>query len=162
MKGSKKKIVSLRLDETDLTRVRDISRRLRSREADVFRFALRLGLARMAPLHDANVRGADLLPAFIDHGPDLAIHFNLDVERLQRLFNAGLEDDTVAVERGDLELIALSATPETYLFAKLHRALGKPVNRANTLELLREYLVGKYLEGPAGPETKEGASVTET
>ncbi len=145
MSGSRKKIVSLRLNEADLTRVRDISRRLRSRESEVFRFALRIGLARLAPLHDRNARGADLLPAFVEHGPELATQFDLDTDRLCQLFNAGVDDDARTVDRSDLELIALSATPETYLFAKLSGALGKPVNRANIVELLREYLSAKYL-----------------
>lgn len=148
MAKNKKQIVSLRLDKPDMSRIKDIAQRMHSKEADVYRFALRLGLARLAPLHDFNAKGDDLIPVFAEYGPELTSNFKLDGDRLNQLFNQDIDGSDGTgnpVDLADLELIALSATPESYFFNKLSATLGKPVSRGNALPQLYDYLVGKYV-----------------
>ena len=150
MAKNKKQIVSLRLDRPDMGRVKDIAARMHSKEADVYRFALRLGLARLAPLYDPNARGAELIPVFAEYGPELTSNFKLDGKRLYQLFNQGIDEERSRIDPEDLELIALSSTPETYLVSKLSMVLGKKVTRSNALELLNNYLLAKYLGSDPG------------
>ncbi|HAC33420.1 MAG TPA: hypothetical protein DCF45_02760 [Gammaproteobacteria bacterium] len=144
MAKNKKQIVSLRLDKPDMNRIKEIAARVHSKEADVYRFALRLGLARLAPLHDNRARGSELIPVFAEYGSELTSSFNLDSKRLEQLFNDGVIEKAGLVSEEDLELIALSATPETYLYSRLRSLLGRSVTRGNALELLCEYLLNKY------------------
>ena len=52
-----KRSISLRIHTTDYGKIRLIARRLRVRDSDVFRFLLRVALARLAPLYTDQGRG---------------------------------------------------------------------------------------------------------
>lgn len=155
----RKQLVSIRLDGADVERVRRVARRLKTRESDVFRFALALAFSRLAALSEGNARGADLLPLLFDVGPELMRHFNLDAARLAEIVNAGAGNGH-AVEAGDIELLAMRAMPGAYLHARLHGLVGG-IEDQDTMVRLREYFYRKYFsaEGSRGPVSTESDPV---
>lgn len=145
-KKENKRSISLRMNSADLTKVRSIATRLRVRESDVFRFAIKMALARLSPLHDKNIKGTELMPVFVDCGTDMALHFNLDSDRLNDVINGDLEHDESRVCEDDIELMSMAIMPERYLKLKLKELVGQPVERLGVNESLRLYLSDKYLE----------------
>ncbi len=139
----RKRLVSIRLDSADVERIRRIADRLQTRESEVFRFALALAFSRLAPLCEGSVRGADLLPLLLDHGPELIRHFNLDATRLAAIVNTGTKGEQV-IEARDIELLAMRAVPDDYLHARLHALTGAASER-DTVTQLRNYFYRKYL-----------------
>jgi hypothetical protein len=149
-----KRSISLRVHSSDYGKVKAISRRLRVRESDVFRFVIKVGLNRLALLYNIRVRGRDLMPLFLDCGADLVRHFRLDERRLDQLLNEDLGTDDRRVDNEDLALLALANMPERLLFAKAREIAAAladadelPHDRKSSHELLRKYLSAKYAAG---------------
>jgi len=140
---NKKKNISVRISASDHQKIKTIAKRLRVRESKVFRFAVKMTLAELAPLSDFAVCGKDLLPVFIDHGDALSNHFELDLARLEKLINGDVAEDIRKVDRDDLELIA--GMPESYLHAKLSRLTQRNIEPFRLTDSLREYLLSKYV-----------------
>jgi len=147
MSESKKHLVSIQLCQSDLERVRAIARRLRVRESEVIRFALRLAFSKLAPLHEQKAYGRDLVPIFLECGPELAYHFDLDARTLDAIINGDLEDPQKRVDPKDIEILAVSHMMPSY---HLHTQLkGLPQLAAGRLDLsgaLQQYLYEKYIE----------------
>lgn len=141
-----KKVVSVRLSEADIKRVKAVAQRLRVYETEVIRFAVKSALARLAPLYDASTRGNDLMPVFADCGPELVAHFQLDERRLQEVVNAGSELTGDGVEPRDLSLLALSGMPESYAYQSLFERVTAELDAENPPVSLRNYLARKYLK----------------
>jgi hypothetical protein len=164
LRDARKQLISVRLDTGDLARLRRIAGRLRVRESDLHRYAVRRMLDRLAPLQDHDVCGIDLLPVFLECEADLLRHFDLDAERLDAIVNAGVAEKQREVDWSDLQLLALSATPPAYVVPKLRVLLGRTVHPAQVPELIRDHLRQKYAPAelaealppgpPAGPFTE--------
>jgi len=152
MGEKRKKLVSLRMNTTDLCKIKEIAKRLNVRESDVLRFAIRSTLAKLAPLHEGSAKGIDLMPAFIECGSDLCAHFGIDVEQLHEIINAGVEDTGKRVERDDVGLLALAGAPEHLVMSRLRRVAETPGDIAGPHSLLRRYLMEKYTTRQAGRE----------
>lgn len=141
----RKQNISLRMSSVDLRKIKMLASRLYARDSDVFRFAIKTALARLAPLHELNAKGVELLPLFTEFGAELTHYFELDTERLETIVNAGLSDTVKRVERRDLELLALVGQEENYAMLKLRELIQRPVNEADGVaSMLREYLFDKY------------------
>jgi len=128
--------------------VKQIAQRLERRESDVFRFAIKSTLAKLAPLYEQEACGSDLLPVFMELGPELAKYFDLDSVQLDKIVNHGVQEPGNRVDRDDLELLALSGREEHYVFLKLReRTHGKDKSGVDgePTTSLREYLLHKYL-----------------
>jgi hypothetical protein len=109
----------------------------------VIRFAIKLMLAQLAPLQDPSVGGRGLVSVFLESGPELMRHFELDASRLASIINDGVEADR-QVEPEDIQLMAMSGLQRSYM--KL-RSTGTEAPEQS----LRQYLYGKYLyTGAAG------------
>ncbi len=142
----KKQNISLRMNTSDLRKVKHIAQRLGARESDVFRFAIKSTLAKLSPLYELQAHGSDLVPVFMEVGPELAKYFDLDSARLDRIINEGVQDPHKRVDRDDLELLALSGLEANYMFLKLReRGARPPADTDGPATLLREYLLQKYL-----------------
>src|ERR1035437_8809800 len=113
MEGTRKQAISLRVAARDLRKLKKLAERLGVHDSDVIRFAVKMMLARMAPLCDHSVRGRALLPVFLEAGSDLCRHFDLDAARLVEIFNDGVAKDQ-EVEPEDLQLIAMAGIQQTY------------------------------------------------
>lgn len=144
----KKRNISLRMNTSDLSKIKQVAQRLHAREADVFRFAIKMTLAKLAPMLEARSSGSDLLPVFMEFGPELAKYFELDATLLNRVFNEGVDDERKRVDQGDIELMALAGVEERYAIMRL-REMGQHTSAENNgvTDLLRDYLSTKYLRG---------------
>jgi hypothetical protein len=145
---SPKKVVSVRLGSADLAKVKEISRRLRIRESDVYRFALKSALARLAPIYDPSLRGRDMVPVFVDLCLELAGHFHLDAARLESLMGGALGEGEAGLEAEDIRLISMLATSEQYAGIRFREISRRPVETARLSAVIREYLEEKYVGAP--------------
>jgi len=68
-----KRSVSFRIDEADFEKIKAIARRMRTRESDVFRFAIRMTLNKLSLLSDESIKGIDVMPVFVECGADIAV-----------------------------------------------------------------------------------------
>ncbi len=147
MDESKKPLVSVRLCHADLERLETIARRLRVRDSEIIRFALRLTFAKLAPLIDENARGRDLIPIFVECGPELTYHFDLDPRTLDTIVNGALDDPRKRVDGEDIELIARLHIPGFHPRTKLKGPPKQEAGRRNFTNALQHYLYEKYV-GP--------------
>lgn len=146
MLDNKKQIVSLRMNGSDLRKVKDLAFRLRVRESDILRFAIRSTLRRLAPLHDTEAKGSDLIPVLIEFGPELMRQFELDTLQLEALVNAGILDPEKRVERSDIELLAMAGLQDSYVYMKLKSAGNSLQEPPQDLSLLlKQYMLEKYV-----------------
>lgn len=145
-----KRSVSFRIDEADFEKIKAIARRMRTRESDVFRFAIRMTLNKLSLLSDESIKGIDVMPVFVECGADIALHFNLDSNRIEHIINYNLPDHAQRVDDEDIGLLALASMPERYLSAKLKHLVDLPIEKIGVSEALREYLNKKYLEQYSG------------
>lgn len=146
MDESKKPLVSLRLLHADLERLGTLAKRLRVRESEIIRFALRLTFAKLVLLLDENARGRDLIPVFLECGAELTSHFDLDPRTLDAIINGVLDDPLKKVDGEDIELISM-----LHLSGRLPRAMPKGLSREEIgrhgfSDALRHYLNEKYIE----------------
>lgn len=165
---SRKQAVSIRMNAADIRNVKKLAKRLGVRDSDVIRFAVKVMLGRLAPLHDLQVRGKSLVPVFVESGTDIFRHFELDALRLDSIINDGADDDA-RVEHDDIQLIAMSGIQQSYArlrlssigsggygnghgngngngsgFSTAGRA-GKPGEEEELGNSLRRYLYEKYV-----------------
>src|ERR1700690_4006137 len=89
---TRKQAVSIRMSRSDVRNIKRLAERLGARDSDVIRFAIKLMLGRLAPLQDPTVSGRSLVPVFIESGPELMRHFELDAARLSSIINDGVEE----------------------------------------------------------------------
>jgi hypothetical protein len=153
---SRKQAVSIRMNAADIRNVKKLAKRLGVRDSDVIRFAVKVMLGRLAPLHDLQVRGRSLVPVFVESGTDIFRHFELDALRLDSIINEGADDDS-RVEHDDIQLIAMSGIQQSYAKLRLSSigggngkgaAGGRAARPADEEELgssLRRYLYEKYV-----------------
>jgi Arc/MetJ-type ribon-helix-helix transcriptional regulator len=167
---SRKQAISIRMNRSDVRNVKRLAERLGARDSDVIRFAIKLMLSKLALLQDSAIRGRNLIPVFIEAGPELLRHFELDAAKLASIINDGV-DEARLVDRSDIELIAMNALQRSYLkyrmvdlrrfrsteapttpgangngSAEHHGAHGAPGDDDGFFERsLRQYLYQKYL-----------------
>jgi hypothetical protein len=152
MNSDNKKIISVRASQPDLDKVKAISQRLRVRESKLLRFAIKIMLGRLGPLHDIQVNGRDLMPVFADFGEELTRYFELDQARLEEIINGGVSDRNKIVDSDDIALMAMGDMPEAYRYMKLKELSGKAVDRNALSESIREYIADKYVNVTTGRE----------
>lgn len=147
--SNQKKIVSMRITESDHMKIKRIAKRLDVKDSDVIRFAIKTTLAKLSPLDRHDKHGKDVLPAFIQIGKELANFFDLDSEKLHHIINHDNESCEFNIEINDIELIAMSALPEHFLQGKIKELLISKIEGGESVEnALREYLYSKYLRSP--------------
>lgn len=150
---SRKQAVSIRMNAADIRNVKRLARRLGVRDSDVIRFAVKVMLGRLGPLHDPQVRGKSLVPVFVETGADIFRHFELDAARLESIINEGVDEHS-RVEHDDVQLIAMSGIQQSYARLRLSsigrgkNGMGKqgaPDEEEELGESLRRYLYDKYV-----------------
>ena len=117
---NRKQAVSIRMNRSDVRHVKRLAERLGVRDSDVIRFAIKAMLARLAPLYDPGAMGRSLVPVFVESGGDLMHHFELDAARLASIINEGA-DESLRVDPEDIQLIAMTGVPSSYLNLRLER-----------------------------------------
>ena len=144
---SRKQAVSIRMNSTDVRKVKKVASRLGVRDSDVIRFAVKSMLARLGPLYDPEASGRNLVPVFVESGAELLRFFEIDASRLESIINGGVDIDR-RVERDDIALLALTGTQEPYAALKLSeldRSERRERSPAELSESLRQYLYAKYV-----------------
>ena len=107
MTDSRKQAVSIRMSRGDVRNIKRLAERLGARDSDVIRFAIKLMLAQLAPLQDPTVGGRGLVPVFLESGPELMRHFELDASRLVSIINDGVEADRQVAPAHDIPIFGL-------------------------------------------------------
>lgn len=149
---SRKQAVSIRMNAGDVRKVKRLAQRLGVRDSDVIRFAVKGMLARLGPLHDAEVQGRNLVPVFVESGVELLRFFELDAARLEAIINDGVEPGR-RVDRDDVALLALTGVQEPYAALRLSELNPGETGWQQTGELsssLRQYLYDKYVYRGSG------------
>ncbi len=144
---SRKQAVSIRMNSTDVRKVKKVASRLGVRDSDVIRFAVKSMLARLGPLYDPEAHGRNLVPVFVESGAELLRFFEIDAARLEAIINGGVEIDR-RVERDDIALLALTGSQEPYAALKLSELASTERRERTAAELsesLRQYLYAKYV-----------------
>ena len=172
MAEGRKQAVSLRLSAGDIRKVKRLSKRLGVRDSDVIRYALKVALAKLAPLCDPTVKGRALMPVFMDTGVEILQYFELDEESLDRIINDGADTDA-RVDGGDLQLMAMIGMQRGYAKLSLRElqesiATAAPANGGDSLDdtlstSFRQHLYAKYVQprpnhSPATPGTAKRAA----
>jgi hypothetical protein len=171
--GSRKQAVSIRLSRNDVRHIKRLAERLGGRDSDVIRFAIKLMLSKLSPLQDPGVRGRGLVPVFLECGPELMRHFELDAIKLSTIINEATQQDE-RVDQEDIQLIAMSGIQRSYIrlrAASLRRANGRPETPNGGVQVwgksqpeddsledsLHQYLYEKYLAPEAPATVHDGA-----
>lgn len=153
MVDGRKQAVSIRMNATDIWKVKKLANRLGVRDSDIIRFAVKSALARLGPLNDPEVSGRSLVPVFVEWGNELLRFFDIDAARLESIINAGVAPER-RVDRDDIALLALTGTQEPYAALKLsqldHRVDRYSHSPSALAQGLRQYLYAKYLYGAGG------------
>jgi hypothetical protein len=159
----RKQAVSIRMNAGDVRKVKRLAQRLGVRDSDVIRFAVKGMLARLGPLHDAEMRGRNLVPVFVESGVELLRFFELDAARLEAIINDGVEAGR-RVDRDDVALLALTGVQEPYAALRLSELNPGETGWQQMGELstsLRQYLYDKYVYRSSGEATgAESARLT--
>lgn len=137
-------MVSLRLSVADRKKVKMVADQLGVAESDVFRFAITQTLDRLAPLHNKNATGEELLGTFLDFGSELADYFEITPQRLERLLtdHAGIAEK---IEPKDVEMLTMASTAETNGRAALNENPHGTDSASLRAETMREYFFAKYI-----------------
>lgn len=141
------KNISVRLTFVDIQRMKELSTRLGIRESDLFRFSVRNVLEKLVLLNDKNVKGADLIPIWLECGDFLMDHFDLDIGKLNEIFNLNVTDPNQRIDMEDIELMAMSKLNPIYMIKKLSSLCKKQIDPSRASEAFREYLYSKYILG---------------
>ena len=139
-----KKNISVRLLESDLRKVKDVSSKLGVKDSDFFRYAVKVTLANLMPLIRKDLKGVEFLLALLSAGDDFLRHFEFDSYLLDKIVNDDADADH-KVEMADIELVCIASVNQRYMLGQL-RLCGESVAEGEPIEILKKYLEGKYLE----------------
>ena len=162
MVEARKQAVSIRMNGSDIRKVKKLAARLGVRDSDVIRFAVKCMLAKLGPLYDPEVHGRNLVPVFVESGADLLRFFDIDAAKLDAIINDGVAAER-RVDHEDIALLALTGVEEPYAALKLSELdrCDRPRQGPRELsESLRQYLYAKYVvrsNADAGAARKEAA-----
>ena len=164
MVDSRKQAISIRMNSSDVRKVKKLAQRLAVRDSDVIRFAVKCMLTRLGSLYDSEVKGRNLVPVFVESGAELLRFFDLDAARLDVIVNEGVEPAR-RVERDDIALLALTGGQEPYaalLLSELNQDERGGASVGGALaNSLRQYLYDKYVYRPNGDANGNGHKAQE-
>lgn len=157
---SRKQAVSIRMNTSDVRKVKKLAQRLGVRDSDVIRFAVKSMLGRLGPLYDPEVKGRKLVPVFVEFGTELLRFFDVDGTKLEAIVNEGVEP-AKRVDRDDIALLALTGAQQPYAALKLselNQHESRSADPADHSTSLRQYLYDKYVYRNA-PESRTPESI---
>lgn len=138
-----KKNISVRLSSTDLRSLKHLSSRLKVKDSDLFRFSIRSSLQRLMPLMYGELKGAELLLALLDCGPEMIRYFQFDAHALSSIVNEDCEaEDRVSFD--DVDLAILAIYNEEFLIPRLTDKIEIQHDKSAG-ELFAAYIKNKYL-----------------
>ena len=141
--------ISVRIKLSELGRLKAIAKRLETRESNVFRYVLRIGLARLTNVLDGVVVPAQRWRLLIQLVGELSNDFGMDARACLDLLNSVSSGSMGDLAPEDLELVNLAAKHPRVVLEYLERLTGGPVAATNLVASLGEYLQAKYPEAGA-------------
>ena len=148
-----KKNISVRLLESDLRRIKEVSSKLGVKDSDFFRYAVKVTLGNLMPLMRRDIQGAEFLLALLDGGDNLLRHFEFDSHMLERIVNDGVAvEDKVSMM--DVELVCIASVNERYMVSQL-KSSGENLGEGDPIDMLKKYLSDKYMSGNLVEKLKE-------
>lgn len=139
------KNISVRLSMADINRFKELSVRLGIRESDLLRFSIKHFLSMLVPLNDKNLRGAELMPIWLECGGLLLENFDLDSAKLHEIFNEGLGEKDQPIDQEDIEMMAMSKLNPVYLVKRLSAICERKISPEEASLALRTHLYEKYV-----------------
>lgn len=140
-----KRSVSIRINTSDYGRIKTAARRMRTREAEIFRYLLQVGLTRISPLLGETLDDTSYLRTLAELGPDFPGHFGIGTQELTALLQAFAGKSLPLVDESDLELIEFAGSHPRLATEKIEILAGRTCAAAGGLRpLLFEYLKHKY------------------
>ena len=139
-----KRSVSIRMNTSDFGKIRTIARRLRVRESEIFRYLMRRSLKAVGPLYQNDTRRREMIYVLMENNGGLISEFNLDTEKIARLFEQVCSQDDEQLDDDDLELLAMVNMPEKFLALRLSEIVGQKIEPSDAAATLNEYLDNKY------------------
>jgi hypothetical protein len=136
--------ISVRIKLSELGRLKAIAKRLETRESNVFRYVLRIGLARLTNVLDGVVVPAQRWRLLIQLVGELSNDFGMDARACLDLLNSVSSGSMGDLAPEDLELVNLAAKHPRVVLEYLERLTGGPVAATNLVASLSEYLQAKY------------------
>lgn len=143
--NKKKRNISVRLSESDICKIKDIAHRFGVKESELFRYAVKSMLTKLMPFNDGNLRGADLIPVWLECGEELLTYFHIDSDQLDTIFNDDLEESQREIESSDLDLMILSNLNEKFIVKRLSELCGTNLDHSEVRDVLKKYLYEKYI-----------------
>ncbi len=141
--------ISVRIKLSELGRLKAIAKRLETRESNVFRYVLRIGLARLTNVLDGVVVPAQRWRLLIQLVGELSNDFGMDARACLDLLNSVSSGSMGELAPEDLELVNLAAKHPRVVLEYLERQTGGAVATSNLVASLSEYLQAKYAEAGA-------------
>ena len=139
-----KEMIALRLDPIDRRKIKAFSGRLAVTESDLIRYAIKRVLAELSPLGDQTLEGAELLPAFLGHGPEMTRWLDLSEDKLDTVLHRDLENESLRVSKEDLRMVLTNGQTTGYVnwWAAIIQGKKKPRTEIFTPQV---YLDEKYV-----------------
>lgn len=100
-----KEMVAVRLDPAARRKIKVLAERLKVNDSDILRYAIRAALEELAPLCDPVKEGVELLPAFLEHGPELMRALDFDILKLDDILHGDLEDERKRMPRDEMRMM---------------------------------------------------------
>ncbi|MGH1471304.1 MAG: hypothetical protein ACRBCS_08930 [Cellvibrionaceae bacterium] len=141
----KKRNVSVRLSESDIKKMKGIADRFGVKESELFRYAVKSVLTKLMPFNDKNLRGADLVPAWLESGQDILTYFPMDAEQIENIFNFDINEKEKKIEQGDIDLIVLSNLNEKFVVKRLSEICDMNIGHSDVQRVLHKYIYDKYV-----------------
>lgn len=145
--GNKKRNISVRLSESDIKKIKDIADRFGIKESELFRYGVKCMLTKLMPFNDPELRGADLIPAWLESGQELLSYFYIDADQLENIFNNNIGSLDKKIDRSDLDLMVLSNLNERFVIKRLSEICGVTLEQSDVKNVLKKYLHDKYIRG---------------
>lgn len=135
--------MSVRLSGSDRRKIKRIAERLGVNDSEIIRAAIKGMLSKLRPLGDEHSTGSRLLPVFLEHGNELAEHFDFDTEDLEKIVNHNAAESD-CVEYADIELLAIKGAFPNYLQTRLETLLATSIKESELDKRFRDYMYEKY------------------
>lgn len=152
-----KRSVSFRMYTSDYGRLRCMSNELRVGDSAVFRFLLRIALEKCAPLYDRNASAAQRLELLADLGPEFATYFKFGVDELKAVFQCTDRHGQGVIDDEDFDLVAAFGISRSLVRKRVEKIMGRETSHEDLHDVLRHYLVTKYLANPGSVATRSSA-----
>ncbi len=136
--------ISIRLSEAEHQKIKLTAEKLRVRNSDFMRYAIKTALTRLSAFHNPELCGIALLPTMIEHCNELNRHFDLDADKLDVIINAKSEEVEKQVARNDIELLALCGMSVEIIQERFRQVTGIELGHNEVHQFMKNYLTDKY------------------